>query len=165
MAAINALATLRKLVKGVGEPDELGISALYFTPSEKELFVGLADKIQAEVDERFMELPTAADGIPIRPKEELWNKDTGEHVEAEHVYAVSSTRVYIWEEGPNKAHGIFGSYPDYYVHAKPRTVEDVLRDVWKEALDYAKSDIWRNPDEVFAERADEIRKLMGKGTL
>jgi len=37
MAAINALATLRKLVKGVGEPDELGISALYFTPSEKEL--------------------------------------------------------------------------------------------------------------------------------
>ena len=44
---------------------------------------------------------------------------------------------------------------------KPRTLEDVLRDVWKEALDYAKSDIWRNPDEVFAERADEIRDLLG----
>ena len=44
---------------------------------------------------------------------------------------------------------------------KPRTLEDVLRDVWKEALDYAKSDMWRNPDEVFAERADEIRELLG----
>jgi nuclear transport factor 2 (NTF2) superfamily protein len=46
-------------------------------------------------------------------------------------------------------------------HVKPRTVEDVLRDVWKEALDYAKSDMWRNPDEVFVERADEIRELLG----
>ena len=48
-------------------------------------------------------------------------------------------------------------------HVKPRTIEDVLRDVWKEALDYAKSDMWRNPDEVFVERADEIRELLGVG--
>lgn len=46
-------------------------------------------------------------------------------------------------------------------HVKPRTLEDVLRDVWKEAIDYAQSDIWRNPDEVFVERADEIRELLG----
>jgi len=123
-----------------------------------------ADRIQAEVDGRFMELPTDADGVPVRPGEELWDKFTGEHVEAEHVYAVSSTHVYIWEEGPNKAHGIFGSYPEHYVHAKPRTVEDVLADRANDVLGMVGSGLFSLEtalnDAFGGECADEIRELM-----
>lgn len=121
----------------------------------------IADAIQSEIDERYMALPLDADGVPIHVG------DLIEYRCIEGTYRLHAQGVYVYREGRckgkkcvmNERLGIW--FPELCYHVKPRTLEDVLRDVWKEALDYAKSDIWRNPDEVFAERADEIRELMG----
>ena len=105
----------------------------------------IADRIEAEIAERYMELPVGADDLPIRVGDELEGGFTVDYVAPHWVLAA----------------GRGARHEDNCRHVKPRTLEDVLRDVWKEALDYAKSDMWRNPDKVFAERADEIRELMG----
>lgn len=115
----------------------------------------LIDEVEREIMERYMPRPIDADGIG-------WRTDDEEFIDEEgckrriHAYKydkaisrwkiVSDARLYQ----ADKCH-----------HIKSRAVEDVLRDVWNEALDYAKSDMWRNPSEVFAERADEIRELLG----
>lgn len=112
----------------------------------------LADGIEREVAERYMPLPVDADGVPIRDgdKVKIPNAGGGEYG----VFAVARD---YWVDVDGFTHK-----PMQTVHAKPRTLEDVLSDVWKEALDYAKSDMWRSPDEVFSERANEIRELMGR---
>jgi hypothetical protein len=79
-------------------------------------FDELINSIQAEVDEKYMILPVDADGVPIRPNEDLWNKDTGEHIDGQCVYGVSSEYVYIFETEKNT---ICGYYPSHYTHIKP----------------------------------------------
>lgn len=151
MSEIKALEDMRKELRVCGcDPDEcIGCSV----PGKVREH---ADRIEAEIAERFVELPVGDDGEALEIGDELdclgnrvllnslsWNgKDW---------YATETVLSSGWYEACN-CH-----------HVKPRTLEGVLRDVWKEALDYAKSDMWRNPDEVFAERAAEIRELLGVG--
>lgn len=121
----------------------------------------LIDEIEDEIEEHYTLLPLDADGVPIRVRDELECHANG-YDGAFTVFAIGNGVVVgdhdiEWiARNPNNWFHV----ASFCTHAKPRTLEDVLRDVWKEALDYAKSDMWRSPDEVFSERAAEIRELM-----
>lgn len=125
----------------------------------KDAALKMANDIEAEIAERYMESPCDADGVPIRVGETVYGKYLKGHpgftvrgfsFDLEHGQLSVRVGDAMWMSA------------NLLSHVKPRTLEDVLRDVWKEALDYAKSDIWRNPDEVFAERAGEIRAMFGE---
>lgn len=121
---------------GVNKPDEL---------------YDIAHEIEAEIADNYMRLPVDADGVPIHVGDAITlpngSRDDVRFITIRKYDTVFNERGWV---------------PSQCTHAKPRTLEDVLRDVWKEALDYAKSDMWRNPDEVFAERADEIREPLDR---
>ena len=122
-----------------------------------EQWRNIADEIEREIAERYMQLPCDADGVPIRCGDKI-HRTTSAVDNVVKVIGVSEREFFF--NGPNFMEpGIKKNVCNAVRHV-PRTIEDVLRDVWKEALDYSKSDMWRNPDEVFAERADEIRELM-----
>lgn len=107
-------------------------------------------ELKREIAEKYMELPVDADGMPIHVGDVM--EGNGE------VLFVAHDKVVFEEDNASPVY----RYAKGQHHVKPRTIEDILRDVWEEALDYAKSYIWRNPDEVFAERADEIRVMFGE---
>lgn len=128
----------------------------------------IAEEIEAEIAERYMELPVDADGEPIHMGDTVEGELVFDDVTAKgtvttyHIHDNDEPdTVYIKVDCGNGTWTIKELIIKRCHHIKPRTLEDVLRDVWQEALDYAKSDMWRNPDEVFAERADEIRELLG----
>lgn len=131
-------------------------------------FNRLIESLEAEIADNYLELPVDADGVPIH---------VGDTVEGELLFDNATVKgtvcayhihdddepgtVYIRVKPTEDTWTIKELRFERCRHFKPRTLEDVLRDVWKEALDYAKSDMWRNPEEVFTERADEIRELLG----
>ena len=150
MSEINALGKLRTAARNMAKGRNLE------NHEECNLFLIIADEIEAEIAERFMELPVDADGVRVEIGDRLHEHENG--------YEFTVDGLKIWgndrEWWAYQENGI--QAPVYRcTNIKSRTIEDVLRDVWKEAIDYAKSDMWRNPDEAFAERADEIRELMG----
>jgi hypothetical protein len=117
----------------------------------------LLSEIEAEIAERFMELPVDADGAPLKVGKTVY----GKYLKGNTEYTV---RGFSFDQERGQWDVQVGDamwVSQNLLSVKPRTIEDVLRDVWKEALDYAKSDMWRNPDEVFSERATEIRELLG----
>ena len=121
------------------------------------------EEVEREIERDYMKLPVDAEGVPIHVGDVVDGWGTlqmhGCGKQPVHgMYCVANIVSGI-EWRIDNEYG-FEVEPNELKHVKPRTLEDVLRDVWDEALDYAKSDIWRNPDEVFAERADEIRELM-----
>ena len=120
-----------------------------FTGVHCDTVLELADEIEAEIAERYMKRPVDADGVP-------WH--IGEEVDGCEIVAMAGYQLYYYDDDSKTIEWCIAKNRR---HVKPRTLEDVLRDVWKEALDYAKSDMWRNPEEVFVERADEIRELLG----
>ena len=129
---------------------------------ECNLLLIIADEIEAEIERDYMRLPVDADGVPIHISDVL-ECDANGYKGTFTVFAIGNNTVvgnhdieWIRDNSSKWFH-----VASFCCHVKPRTLEDVLRDVWNEALDYAKSDMWRNPDEVFAERADEIRELLG----
>ena len=128
----------------------------------KDDLKALADAIEAEVAESYMRLPNDADGTPIHVGDVV---EFGENRYQGIVKSLNEHMViamHVNDVCMNYAkYGLLWN-ADACRHVKARTLEDVLCDVWKEALDYAKSDMWRNPDEAFAERADEIRAMFGE---
>lgn len=120
----------------------------------REKLIELADEIEAEIERDYMRLPVDADGVPIKHGDTI--ACAGLSIGPIDVISIGVEG--DWLVGHD---GNTWELTGDEVHVTPRTLEDVLCDVWKEALDYAKSDMWRNPDEVFAERATEIRELLG----
>ena len=144
MSEIKMLEDMRNTVKTIAADCDEG------------WILGCLDAIEAEIAERFMELQVDADGVPIRVGDYLQLGETRGEVVAL-TYCPDNGK-FSWEWQCDTGDWYSTAFAH---HVKPRTLEGVLRDVWNEALDYAKSDMWRNPDEVFVERADEIRELMG----
>ena len=111
-----------------------------------------ADKIQAEVDERFMELPMDADGVPIRVGDTVeWLVKNGDY----EVVAVGElVALKLGEDGS------FTIAADALRHVKPRTLEDVLCDF---ANDVAKQghQIGLTAHGLSDKYAAEIRELLG----
>lgn len=119
------------------------------------------DNIEAEIAERYMRLPVDIHDAPIHVGDEIQQLNhAGVWTDAMPVIAVDENGCFALVHGLACEARIY-AWGNNCRHVEPRTLEDVLRDVWKEALDYAKSDMWRSPDEVFSERADEIRGLLG----
>ena len=119
-------------------------------PSDVET---LADRIESEISERYMELPVDADGAPIKLGDVLGFR--GLKVKCA---AVSQERVYYWND--------FGYWTwenaDECRHDKPRTVEDVLLDLVNDTARQGHQ-IGLTGHEIVMKYADEIRELMVVG--
>lgn len=122
------------------------VKSLY-TPNSGELKVeglDIADEIEAEIAEKYMELPVDADGVPIHVGDEVkcrFDKKT------RHVAYVGK---YGFLEEPSK---YFNA--TFFDHVKPRTIEDVLRDL-VDGIGSVEFDALT----AIGEAADEIRELM-----
>lgn len=100
------------------------------------------DDLEAEIAERYMELPCDADGVPWHIGDVTENGNTVNAICFDsHGCHFHNTRNDI--------------DPSMHTHSKPRTIEDVLRDVMH---DYATTGMTR--DEVAAKYAEEIRGMM-----
>lgn len=149
---MESIEKLRKMDEGMLVP--LGNGQYVPDHSHNEI----ADEIEAEIAERYIELPVDVNG-------ERWSVTDKQFIDEmgnirELLGIEYDTNEQCWGLRYLESRYLDTFSPYGCRHVKPRTLEDVLRDVWKEAIDYAKSDIWRSPDEVFAERADEIRGLL-----
>ena len=115
----------------------------------------IADEIEAEIAEKYMLLPVDADGVPIKPRD---NVDTGMgdkgpvgHLE----YWYPNSWVAVIEYKP----GQFTRYDPLAIrHVKPRTVEDVLHDMLYEAAD-ACADGNTKIEDCIAKYAAELRMV------
>ena len=117
---------------------------------------GMADAIEREVAERYMELPVDADGVP-------WH--IGDMVEGHgKVHSLDLNR-HGWS-----FFGVENAIdPAIHRHAKPRTVEDAARDFVNSVVTLKghrdgipvvgiDDSLWRD---YFPEYADELRELVG----
>lgn len=114
----------------------------------------LLDEIEAEISDRYMELPLDADGVPIHPGDTVYAVDGG--------WCIKDMPLFL---ASNRLWAIGGRRPDELTHAKPRTIEDVLDDyrrelveTWACTLDDEMTDA---EDEITARYADELHDLMG----
>ena len=107
--------------------------------------------IEAEIDERFMELPVDADGIPIHLGDRL--KGVFETFEVCAVGEYHGEHCAYWADGRHWDRA-FSCH-----HVKPRTVEDVLEDFGAKMHGITGEE----SEALVAEAAAEIRELMKKG--
>lgn len=112
----------------------------------------LIDEIEREIAERYMLLPVDADGVPIRVGDVMCSAGIREKG---HKVIVSA----IFEDGfveYGSDNGLIGPLrQEDWVHVKPRTIEDVLRDL-VDGIDSVEFDALT----AIGEAADEIRELM-----
>lgn len=116
---------------------------------ECNLLLRIADEIEAEIAERYMELPTDADGVPIHVGDECWDRDTAERFE---VSSIEWNGV-CWSAWsvPETRH-----IANKVLHHRPRTLEVVLEDmlIEKDETDLCSMGL-------IAKYAAEIRELLG----
>lgn len=102
----------------------------------------LIDEIEREIAERYMELPVDADGVPIH---------LGDMVEGEQLFDNATVKGTVTtyhihdDDEPGTVYVRVKPTEDTWTikelrftrcrHVKPRTVEDVLRDYWREACE------------------------------
>lgn len=110
----------------------------------------IADEIEAELAERYMELPLDADGVPIYVGEVCYDTDTAEPFEVSSI-EWNGVCWSAWSK-PEQRH-IY----NHVTHVKPRTVEDVLTDFAEEWLDVRAAD----SNALIAKYAEELRGMMG----
>jgi hypothetical protein len=121
----------------------------------------IADEIEAEIAEHYMELPVDADGVPIHVGDEMVDSKTSRTVVA---VAPESFMMDGYETGSFYRPGLAKNYR----HVKPRTLEDVLEDyVVEYQTRHARSESGAehfdhvDVHEMVKRCADEIRELMG----
>ena len=126
---MGSIEKLRELARKFG----------YFNPSIESCI----DEIEHEIAERYMLLPVDADGVPIHIGD---------------VMDVLKDGAIVRGVGENSFESSWCRYENAasYRHVKPRTIEDVLRDVMKETR---LADMTN--DEVVTQYADAIRELTG----
>ena len=108
------------------------------------------EKLAAQVDESedgWVRLPVDADGVPIRPGDELVIFETGEHIRAYDVELYDDGRWLVCDDETMDS-----IHPDRLRHRAP-TVEDVLREFARE-LD---ADAYGITDAKVAEFAARLR--------
>ena len=114
----------------------------------------LIDEIEREVAERYMLLPCDADGVPIHVGDEMTY-----HGDIFKVCAVAPAKIYRWATVKLGEPQVTYSYnPKECKHYKPRTLEDVLRELID---DVREADGYDNSYINIA--AAEIRELMEVG--
>ena len=132
-------------------------------PNGGMILNSIADAIESEIAERFIELPVDADGVSIRVGDKLECHANG-YDGAFTVFAIGNDTVVgnhdiEWiRDNPSKWFHV----ASFCYHVKPRTLEDVLKEL---ACDVRKEWIENAPlaEHVYSEYADEIRELMKEG--
>lgn len=117
-----------------------------YEPYDTEM-MRIADEIQAEIAERYMELPVDADGVPIH---------VGDAIEYPNGRRDVVRFITLGDSEPTLNECGWMTSRCYYV--KPRTIEDVLRDCCNEWNEHCGDD-WESG--VYAKYAAELRELMG----
>lgn len=122
-------------------------------------FNDIADAIEAEIAERYMELPVGADGLPIHVGDKMEYIDCAPFM----VCAVAPGVIHAWAETKLGEGKTTEAYPPVQCHHfKPRTIEDVLGEFAKRVLNSGHQ--WGlDAEETTAEYAAELRELMGGG--
>ena len=116
-----------------------------------QAFDAACNGIEAELAERYIELPLDADGVPIHLGDEVRNDGMPDGFT---VYEISftdndGTRIYA-DDG-------VGGLSGFCLHVKPRTIEDVLTDFAEEWLDVRAAD----SNALIAKYAEELRGMIG----
>ena len=155
MTNIKALEKLRELCADVKSMDFASVGC--------DAVLEIADEIEAEVSERFVELPCDADGVPWHMGDEVrrtYRKDLPSIV----------TGIYLYADGIHKLHvsetacTAWTPYASKYRHVKPRTIEAVLEEFLIEFDDWDWNTGGNDRDnarkQLFAKYADEIRGMM-----
>ena len=120
--------------------------------ASKRKLVEITDAIEAEVAERFMELPVDADGVPVHIGDMLFYKPYNQTFRVgcvEYQYAL----VYV-KDYANGSHW----KPEECTHVKPRTVEDVVQEAIQWGFTYGKGGM--DTSEQRDKFAAEIRELV-----
>lgn len=110
----------------------------------------LADEIEREIAERYMELPLDADGVPIHVGDEMEHGEYG----SVFVDAVAPCGISVFKQNGFTLWAP-AFKPDAWHHFKPRTVEDVLEEFADEVRRCCDS------KETLGKYADELREMMG----
>lgn len=173
MSEIKALGELEGLVQDINECEindhiiierysdgstETGIGRDWVC-AWREAALRQLHAIEREIAERYMELPTDADGVPIKVGDELCGY--GRLNGGVTVSAVTGWGgIIVTDKGMTCNPAKDGLLWDGQAcrHIKPRTLEDVLRDCCNEWNKHLGSD-WEVG--VYAKYADEIRELLG----
>lgn len=115
-------------------------------------FMRAEEDLKREIAERYMLLPVDADGVPIHPRDEV-DTSMGEKGPVGHLeYWYPDHWVAVIEYKP----GQFTRYDTAAIyHVKPRTIEDVLKAFFHDALD-ADAFCTVRLDDVLAKYADEL---------
>lgn len=127
---------------------------------ECNLLLVIADEIEAEVSERFVELPCDADGVPIHVGDCLQLGDTHGKVVALTYCPANGKLPWEWQCDTGDWYNTAFAY-----HYKPRTLEDVLKELANEVWEASCTcqTTWSDSglDGIEERYADEIRELMG----
>ena len=117
----------------------------------------LADAIETEIAERYMELPVDVDGVPLRYEDYV--ESTEDVLRRKwHVVGYSLCGVEcLLETDDEECERIEAIRASWLRHVKPRTIEDVLKDLCIEADERYGEDCRA---ELIAKAADEIRGLL-----
>ena len=155
MTAIKALEKLRIAARNMAKGRNLEHH------EECNLLLRIADKIEADVAERFMRLPVDVHDAPIHVGDEIQQLNhAGVWTDAMPVIAVDENGCFAL------AHGIACEARTYVWgnncrHVEPRTLEDVLRDYGDEYHKACTSDYTVNLAGIYRKYADEMRDLLG----
>jgi hypothetical protein len=158
---LESIEKLRELAADINSTeviDHLDVVGKFMFHSEwldswHKTFDAACDEIEREIAERFMELPTDADGVPIHP---------GNYVELDgkggEVWLVGTTDVMCSDGMSYRAVAVS--------HRKQRTLEDVLSDFADELNASHSNYISIDGEKAYTvaainETADEIRELLG----
>jgi hypothetical protein len=130
-----------------------------------ERFAELADKIQDEVDERYMPLPLDRKGEPWHLGDEFPFMDAGGKKHVCTVSGIGDGEVFFYydEHADSSKHRHYRA--SVIAHCRPRTVEDVLWECSKEYVDWLE---YSGPvgdcqtlNEIFAKYAAELQMREG----
>ena len=129
----------------------------------EDAIADIADEIEREVAERYMELPVDADGVPIHVGDKMQYHGN----EPFTVCAVAPGVIHLWAAVKlGERRTTYDYAPTQCTHYKPRTIEDVLEEFLIEFDDWDWNTGGDGRDnarkQLFAKYADELR-AMGVG--
>lgn len=146
MSEIKALEKLRAAGRNMAKDRNLE------NHEECNLLLVIADEIQAEIDERFMELPIGADGKLIHVGDEVGIKDDRCIGVVTGIGQGDDPRVWVLLKNKHVSSSYFACFIKHV-----RTLEDVIMSAIDAALDEDNNSAF---GAIASNAADEIRKIM-----
>ena len=159
MAGIKSIEKLRELAADINSTeiidhlDEIGKFVIHseWLDSWHKAFNRELGNLEREISERYMPLPVDADGVPIQVGDELYN---GEVIA---FGGLAEGGVVFVHRGFMNGNYILEAFASNVTrHVKPRTIEDVLRELLRDTAHYFPSDC----EDDIARAADEIRRVL-----